>query len=159
MKNISRITLITCIGALTAFSSCVTKEEKIIIQAPATAVNVDSLMGLWNQGWNTKDTILLESIIAENGFVMMGNYELAGRDSIMQNWVRQNIPVVANLQTTSRVITVAGDAAWYTGYYTLDVVIDGEKTGSEEGNLTFVWRKQADASWKLEVMHMGSLKD
>jgi hypothetical protein len=45
MKNISRITLITCIGALTAFSSCVTKEEKIIIQAPATVVNVDSLMG------------------------------------------------------------------------------------------------------------------
>lgn len=117
-------------------------------------VSTDSLTGLWNAAWNNKDSTALANMFSENTVYLAGDANLIGRDSIMVKWVNNNLPAVANLQTVKMSEGTSDGMAYQSGTWTLDVMNNDSLVSKENGIYTFVWKKQADNSWKLEVVQL-----
>ena len=152
-KNLFLIAIVFLTMAI-AFNSCkCRKKESCSKKASCSMVKADSLLGLWNNAWNTKNLEALKGMIAEKAIVIEKDWKVEGRDSIMVNWISKELPKDNNLTTTPIAQCSCCCCVSYTGYYSLDI-INKEGTKKEKGNFTFIWRMQENKSWKLELMHI-----
>jgi len=143
---------------LSGFNSCVESKEKNDgdKESCCEIVKADSLAGLWNDAWNSKDRESLQRMIADDAVVMERDWKVEGKDSIFAQWIDKSLPLVSNLKTFPVYRCECCCCVTLSGTYTHEYSSpDGMK--SERGNFTFVWREQEDKSWQLELMHMTVL--
>lgn len=151
-KLLSEIVIVLIIAVLV--SSC-SNNTPLSSEAEAKVVLVDSLNTSWNNVWNTKDANAIANMLTENTVVLSGSWKAIGKDSIMKNWVNRQLPRMTNFKTTKLVAEASSDMAFQTGFWTLDIKRNDSIVGTAQGNYTTVWKKQADNSWKIELLHMG----
>lgn len=149
-KQLSGIFIALVIGIF--ISSCTNNKP---VSSEAEVVSVDSLNSSWNNSWNIKDTNAIANMLTENTVVLSGSWKAIGKDSIMKNWINGQLPRMANFKTTKLASEASSDMAFQTGFWTLDIKRNDSIVGTSQGNYTTVWKKQADNSWKIELLHMG----
>ena len=116
-------------------------------------VSADSLAALWNDAWNTKNIEALKGMITDSALVIDHEWYVQGKDSIFAKWINQSLPIISNVKTIPLKTTSCCCCISLTGLYTLDYE---SKNGikSSKGNFTFIWIKQEDKTYKLDLMHM-----
>lgn len=156
LKQTLGILVIVIIGIL--FSACSgNKEQKITSDKISQNVSVDSLITTFTDLWNQNDSIGLSKTFTNSTLVLIGDGKATGTDSIMKNLVSKQLPRVANLKITKFSEGTSTDFAFYTGSWTIDFTKNETVVGSDVGNITIIWKKQSDNSWKIELLHMNSL--
>jgi len=158
MKKTSTLIIIALLGMAVAFSCKSPKKEAGCNDENSQVAKPDSLLGLWINAWNTKNTEALKNMIAEKALVMDKEWKVSGRDSIMAKWININSPVISNLNCDRVASTICCCCVSATGFYKLDVTTK-EGVHKETGNFTFIWKKQDDKSWKLELMSLCEFDD
>ena len=155
MKTSYLILLLSLIGSTVLFScrERLKTENNTSDSCCIAGVTADSLIQRWNDAWNTKDSIALKNMFMENATVLVKDFVITGRDSIMIKWINENLPLVKNLKTESLKQCNCCCCVSMTGFYSLDVA-SGESTIEFKGNFTFIWNQVEDKSWKLKVVHM-----
>ena len=140
--------------------SCSTNSETEGVHADtAQKVSVDSLVNEWNSAWNANDTLAISEMLDANSVMLSGEWKVVGKDEIMSKWVKGQLQTVANLQSTKIKGDVTSDMALYTGFWTLDQTSNDSIVGTSKGNFSAVWKRQADNSWKIAIMHMADIGD
>jgi ketosteroid isomerase-like protein len=122
-------------------------------------VSPDSLVQAWNRAWNEKDTAAIAKSFSENSVVLSGDWMQKGKDSIMQKWVHENLPVSSNLRTTHIADGTSVEMALYSGFYTIDVAPEGCEPFTEVGNFTAIWKKYEDRTWKLDMFDVEEIEE
>lgn len=153
LKQLSGIVMALFITLL--ITSC-SDNKKISSGAEAMVVSVDSLNSSWDNSWNDKDANAIANMFTANSVVLSGSWKVLGKDSIMKNWVNLQLPRMTNFKTTKIIAEASSDMAFQTGFWTLDVTRNDSVIGTSNGNYTTIWKKQADNSWKIDLLHMGS---
>jgi len=118
-------------------------------------VSVDSLNTSWDNAWNKRDANAIANMFTENTVVLSGSWEVVGKDSIMKNWVNSQLPRMTNFKTTKLIAEASSGMAFQTGFWSLDINRNDSIVGTAKGNYTTIWKKQADNTWKIELLHMG----
>jgi hypothetical protein len=124
----------------------------------SVAINADSLAALWNNAWNTKDSVALREMIAEKALVIDEDWTAEGVDSIFAKWIKFSLPVISNVKTMPLKVNSSCCCVSMTGFYTLDYT-SKEGVKPTRGNFTFIWMLQEDKTYKLELMHMTEFKE
>jgi len=155
-KQSSGMVIALFIGVL--ISSC-TNNKTVNSDTTTTVVSVDSLNTSWNNAWNNKDVNAIANMFTENTVVLSGSWEAIGKDSIMKNWVNSQLPRMTNFKTTKLIAEASTHMAFQTGFWTLDTKRNDSIVGTAQGNYTTIWKKQADNSWKIELLHMGKTNE
>ena len=152
-KTISVLTL-ALIALSLSFSSCHNvKKDANCGDEKCDVVKPDSLLRLWINAWNTKNSEALKNMIADKAVMLEKDLKIEGRDSIMTKWVSKSMPAISNLNCDRIASCTCCCCISATGFYKLDVTVPQGKS-KETGNFTFIWKKQDDKSWKLELMHL-----
>ncbi|SHF13019.1 YybH family protein [Flavisolibacter ginsengisoli] len=111
----------------------------------------------FDNAWNSKDSSKLISMLADDVQLLSAATHMNGRTEVTERFIRHNLPVTSNLRTNV-VSTGESDAlAYESGTFSLDVAPPGAKPFVNNGNYTFVWKKQADQSWKVSSIVMEDL--
>lgn len=120
-------------------------------------VSSNELNRQFDNAWNRKDSAKLVSMLADDVQLLSAATHMNGRTEVTERFIRHNLPVSSNLQT-SVVSTGESDAlAYESGTFSLDVAPPGVKPFVDKGNYSFVWKKQADQSWKVSSIVMEDL--
>jgi len=118
----------------------------------------DSLVNLWNVNFDSDIPKNVENIITENVSMISGEYHAQGKNSIMNDFVTKRMPVIKSLNAVTEYYNVTNDMIYTSGKYTLEVKRNETIWEIAEGNFTFVWVKQIDKSFKIDNMHIESVK-
>jgi hypothetical protein len=152
-KQISLIFTILLMAIIILPSCKSTVTETATEEEKCKAISADSLAALWNDAWNTKNIESLKGMIADSALVIDHEWYFQGKDSIFTKWISPSLPVISNIKTMPLKTTSCCCCISLTGLYTLDYEsTDGIK--SSKGNFTFIWVKQEDKTYKLDLMHM-----
>ena len=92
-------------------------------------------------------------MIAEDVVVLETDWQVAGRDSAMAQWITPSLTVISNLKTEKITECVCCCCVSLTAFYSLDVTTK-EGVVTEKGNFTFIWNQAEDETWKLKLIHM-----
>jgi ketosteroid isomerase-like protein len=125
----------------------------------ASKPEVEKAFAKFVQAWHAKDlNAVLANFTADAvAFdpVAPGRFEnTAG----IRGWVTDTFKTVDQLAIELRDLRVqtAGPVAWLTAAYVFKGRVDG-KPMSEPGNLSMVWVKQADGSYKSPIFHASTI--
>ena len=118
----------------------------------------DSLVNLWNVNFESDIPKNVENIITENVSMISGDYLTQGKSNIMNDFVIMRMPVIKNLNAVTEYYNITDDMIYTAGKYTLEVKRNETLWEVAEGNFTFVWVKQKDKSFKIDNMHIESVK-
>ena len=126
---------------------------------PQVAVNIDSLEAQWDKAWNTQDVQALKNILADSAVVFENEFMVTGRDSLMEKFVKPNFKGLKNMvMTTTKVVDGMSEGMVFrVGEYVFKTK-DSAKT-DHKGPFTLIWKKQADKTWKVEVMQTGTIEE
>lgn len=151
--------IISAFLVLIMIASCTSKTVNVKADNSAV-VNPDSLMGIWNSAWNSKDSVTISKLFTkESQVVFAADERLVGSDSIMGKWISKHLPMVKNLKTNKFSSGATAYMAYYSGDYTLDIFNKDSKIGADAGCFTAIWKKQNDNSWKMELLFFGKNTD
>ena len=159
MKKLITITFAAFMLAVFILPSC--KNAETGDKSDSTccqAINADSLAALWNNAWNTKDSVALRGMIAEKAFVIDRDWSVEGIDSIFAKWIKFSLPVVSNVKTMPLKVNSSCCCVSMTGFYSLEYQ-SKEGIKPSRGNFTFIWMLQEDKTYKLELMHMTEFEE
>ena len=118
----------------------------------------DSLVNLWNVNFDSDIPKNVENIITENVSMISGDYHTQGKSNIMNDFVIIRMPVIKSLNAVTKYYNVTDDMIYTAGKYTLEVKRNETLWEVAEGNFTFVLVKQKDRSFKIDNMHIESVK-
>jgi len=155
------ITLISAVFmmAIFIFSSCKNNVKDDTAQDECCqSVSSDSLAALWNNAWNTRNLEALKGMITDSALVIDHEWYFQGRDTIFAKWISQSLPVISNVKTIPLKTISCCCCVSLTGLYSLDYETK-EGLKSSKGNFTFIWLKQEDKTYKLDLMHMTEFHD
>lgn len=109
--------------------------------------------------WNNKESDKVISFLAEDVDFLQGDVHYKGKSEVSQKWVRQTLPTISDLKTNVVSSTVDTQSAYQAGTFSVDVLPEGPNRprGFGEGNFIFVWKKDADNSWKLSYAQLEDL--
>lgn len=117
----------------------------------------DSLVNEWNVRFDSDNPLKFEEILAENVHMVSGDSKIYGRNSVMTNFVKKRMPVISNLKAINEFYSVSNDMIYTAGGYTLKVKWSETETAEAIGNYTFVWTKQKDGKFRIELIHIESI--
>lgn len=158
MKKNLYLLIVGLFGLSIAFYSCKNYNKACKENDEKCAmVNVDSLLDITNKAWENKNTEAIKNTLAEKAVVLTNEGKIDGRDSIMAKMVKFDPDVTAKLECVPAYKCVCCCCASYSGQYTMTMA-GKDKTTTEKGTFTFIWRQQKDDSWKLVLMHMAVSK-
>lgn len=146
--------LLTLLFILITVTSCNQTTEK---STEIVSVSVDSLTGIFNEGWNKKDSSAIMNVIAQNAVVINDSLIHNGHKAIADHWVSGGVKVISNIKTTSVIKNSDNILAYNSGTYSLDLTPPGEPVLKEKGNYSMVWTKQQDGNWKLTLIHIEDI--
>lgn len=117
--------------------------------------NLRTLDARWVAAVAGKDATKVADFYAEDGqFLEPGSPIASDKEAIRKEWAALLASASfvsltfapANIQ-----VAEAGDIAYEVGAYELSTKDPQGKPTSEKGKYVVIWKKQADASWKVEV--------
>jgi ketosteroid isomerase-like protein len=133
------------------------KDKSAETNNTTATVSSKDLNQQFDNAWNSKDSSRLVSMLADDVQLLSAATHMNGRTEVTERFIRHNLPVSSNLNTNV-VSTGESDAlAYESGTFTLDVAPPGAKPFVNKGNYSFVWKKQADQSWKVSSIVMEDL--
>jgi ketosteroid isomerase-like protein len=107
--------------------------------------------------WNNRDSVKIDSFFAADVQLLQADNRFKGKTEVVDKWVRQSLPAIGNLKTS----VVSSDAdnhfAYESGSFSVDVTAPNQPNAVGEGNYVFVWKKQADNSWKISYIQLEDL--
>jgi len=145
-------------GLSIAFFSCKSYNKECKENSEkCTMVNVDSLLDITNKAWENKDIEGIRNTLSEEAVVLTNEGKVEGKDSIMAKLAKFDPSVTAKVECVPAYKCVCCCCASYTGQYTMTVT-GKDKTITEKGTFTYIWKPQKDNSWKLVLMHLAVSK-
>jgi len=97
---------------------------------------------------NTQDWKGDSALYTEDAIRLPPNQAAVQGKAAIQAWMAA-IPPFSNFQAQSLEIQGQGDWAFDRGTYSMTVTRAGEAPIDDRGKYLIIWRKQADASWKI----------
>ncbi len=138
------------IVVLLGFASCNQAQDKVVA-IPVT----DSLMKPWIDAWNAADVEKISNCVAADAILILPEIFMSGVDSIRQNWIVPSSATIRNLAVLNLNEFKSGEIACISGSYTHDWIKNDSVAGHAKGYYSFLWKKQADDSWKLVVVNLN----
>lgn len=158
MKRLLTFFMALALGLSFALFSCTNMKKETGKEEKCETLNTDSLVGLWIKAWNAKDTAALSGMIGEKALLINDGMKLNGRDSIMAKWIKVGLPVVNNMNCDIAGTSSCCCCLSASGFYKIDVG-EKDKVVKATGSFTFIWKKQEDKSWKMELIHIATLPE
>lgn len=137
--------------------SCGTSEgdKTYKLEVPAANnVSVAGLMNTFTEAWNRKDSATLIGLMADDVVIMAGKDRISGKNEAADVWLRGTLPMTGNLKVTGVQSNAGAVLAYSAGTWTMNVTAPGQALSTSAGNHTFVWKKAADNTWKLTLVHI-----
>lgn len=122
----------------------------------AAEAQVRAAVGDFVEAWEAEDTDAVVSFFTPDAVAFdpapPGRWE--GAADIRDNWVAPAFEFLEDVQIDTRAVRVdaRGDVSWVTAAYTFQATTpDGPY--SDAGNLSMVWVRQPNGSWRVAVFH------
>lgn len=138
------------IVVLIGFTAC-SESHNNVAAVPVT----DSLMKPWMDSWNTADIEKISACFAGDAMLIIPGAMMNGIDSIRKNWIIPSAKAIRNLTINNLNEVKSAEMACISGSYTHDWVKNDSVVDHAKGYYSFLWRKQADDSWKLAVVNLN----
>jgi ketosteroid isomerase-like protein len=113
--------------------------------------STDSLMTQWNNAWNASDNNQITALLDDKAILVAAEV-IKGKDSIRVKFIQPSTPGLRNLKTEKIYEAISADFVSQTGSYSHDWVKNDSVVENGKGFYTFIWQKQADKTWKLELI-------
>jgi ketosteroid isomerase-like protein len=120
-------------------------------------VNVQDLNKQFISAWNNKDSAKIDSFLSADVQFLQADNHYKGKTEVVQKWVKAGIPVVSSLKTSVVSTDADENMAYEAGTFSVDLLIPNQPVAIGEGNYLFIWKKQADASWKVNYVQLEDL--
>ncbi|SHM08348.1 DUF4440 domain-containing protein [Hymenobacter psychrotolerans] len=139
-------------GALLASCSNAKTDE-------AAAVNVQSLNQQFIGAWNAKNTVQLDSLLADDVQYAQGATRFNGKSEVADKWVRATMGTISDLKLYSTTTGSDANMAYEAGTFSTDVLPEtpGQPRGEGEGNFILLWKKNKKNAWKLSYVQLEGL--
>lgn len=121
---------------------------------PEAKVDIAALNNEFDAAWNAKDSVKVANLLAEDVRLLEARDNFSGKADVASKWIGHNIGVVGNLKTDTKKSEVDESTAYDAGLYSLDVTLPEQKPLQVTGNYVFIWKKQADNSWKISYIQI-----
>lgn len=129
--------------------------------APKTtdAVNVQALNQQFIGAWNAKNTVQLDSLLADDVQFLQGQAHYSGKAEVTDKWIRATQPTISNLKTSTMSAGTDASIAYEAGTFSVDVLPEDPRQprGTGEGNFLLLWKKAKNNSWKLSYAQLEDL--
>ncbi len=114
----------------------------------------DSLMDQWDNAWNNEDVPALVSMMQPDAYFASPYQRWFSRDSIRATILSKNLYWFRNSKSIEQFSRVKDDIAWSVGKTTAEYYPDdnSSKAKSWHANYTFVFTKNRNDQWKLQMM-------
>jgi len=123
---------------------------------PTAETNVDiaALNKNFDAAWNAKDSAKIVGMMDDDVKLLNAKEVLSGKNELAAKWVSHSLPVASNLKTNVVSSDAGTQLAYEAGTFALDVTLPNQKPFPATGNYTFIWKKQADNSWKIHLIQI-----
>lgn len=123
------------------------------------AVNVQNLNQQFIGAWNAKNTVQLDSLLADDVQYAQGETRFNGKAEVSDKWVRATMGTISNLKTYATTSGVDANIAYEAGKFSTEVMPEApnQPRGEGEGNFLLLWKKQKNNSWKLSYVQLEGL--
>ena len=125
----------------------------------ANAVNVQSLNQQFIGAWNAKNTVQLDSLLADDVQYAQGATRFNGKSEVSDKWVRATLGTIADLKLYTITSGTGPAIAYEAGTFSTEVLPEGpdQPRGEGEGNFILLWKKNAKNAWKLSYVQLEGL--
>ncbi len=125
----------------------------------ANAVNVQTLNQQFIGAWNAKNTVQLDSLLADDVQYAQGATRFNGKSEVSDKWVRATMGTIADLKLYSTTSGSGPSMAYEAGTFSTEVLPEGpdQPRGEGEGNFILLWKKNAKNAWKLSYVQLEGL--
>ena len=127
--------------------------------ADANAVNVQTLNQQFIGAWNAKNTVQLDSLLADDVQYAQGATRFNGKSEVSDKWVRATLGTIADLKLYTTTSGTGPAMAYEAGTFSTEVLPEGpdQPRGEGEGNFILLWKKNAKNAWKLSYVQLEGL--
>ena len=128
--------------------------------APETAaVDVKTLNQQFVGAWNAKNTLQIDSLLADDVQYAQGSTRFNGKSEEADKWVRSTMGTIADLKLYSTSSGTDASTAYEAGTFSTEVVPEGpgQPAGEGEGNFILLWKKNKKNAWKLSYVQLEGL--
>ncbi|RFP63924.1 nuclear transport factor 2 family protein [Hymenobacter lapidiphilus] len=125
----------------------------------AADVNVQSLNQQFIGAWNAKNTVQLDSLLADDVQYAQGATRFSGKSEVSDKWVRATMGTIADLKLYTTTSGSGPAMAYEAGTFSTEVLPEmaDQPRGEGEGNFILVWKKNAKNAWKLSYVQLEGL--
>lgn len=147
-RNLGRVLLLT--GLLTVLAGPVQAAKPV-----ASAPEVDAALQQFIQAWTKEDLNAVVAAFAPDAMAFdpapPGKFE---HTEGIRAWVSDTFKALSQISVNVSDVQIhtAGSVAWLTGHYVFQAKVEATPI-RDEGNLSMVWVKQTDGSYKISVFH------
>ena len=123
------------------------------------AVNVQALNQQFTGTWNAKNTVQLDSLLADDVQFLQGEAHYTGKAEVAEKWIRATQATISNLKISPVSTGTDANLAYEAGTFSVDVLPEDPRQprGTGEGNFLLLWKKNAKNSWKLSYAQLEDL--
>ena len=127
-------------------------------KAPDT-VNVQTLNQQFVEAWNAKNTVQLDSLLADDVQFVQGEAHFSGKAEVADKWIRATQNTISNLKTSTVSTGTDANLAYEAGTFSVDVLPEDPRLprGTGTGNFLLLWTKTAKNNWKLSLAQLEGL--
>ena len=129
--------------------------------APKTpdAVNVQTLNQQFIGAWNAKNTVQLDSLLADDVQFLQGEAHYSGKAEVADKWIRATQSTISNLKISPMSTGADANLAYEAGTFSVDVLPEDPRQprGTGAGNFLLLWKKNAKNNWKLSLAQLEDL--
>jgi len=136
--------------------SCVSQKSTSNNSAVA---EVSSLIKDFECAWSTNDSAAISNLFAPDAILFDRPLLATNSQEVAEKWIGPFYQFVKNMRTEKLQEWSTSDRAGYTGYYTLDIMVDGAIVYSPKGICTLNWVKNGKGEWKIITANMNSIDE
>jgi len=96
------------------------------------------------------------NIIPDNSIVFADGWKTMGKDSVIENFLKINLPINRGFKTSKIMNGSSPGMVYRVGEWSMDFIKSDSTIGTNKGVFTLIWKKQTDNKWKVEVLQTGS---
>ncbi len=132
---------------ISATVSCEAPEEKKAETAPP---NVENLVSVWNESWNNNDIEAISGLFSDDALLLTSNFVFETKEEIKSNWIQQNAPVMADLNTNILKKGTEDGLVYAAGTYEHNVKTPDTLITGMVGYFTLIWSPDSTGNYLLE---------
>lgn len=127
--------------------------------AEAPTTTAQSLDQLFIGAWNAKNTVQLDSLLADDVQYAQGETRFNGKSEVSDKWVRATLGTISDLRTYSTTSGADANIVYEAGTFSTDVLpaAPSQPHGEGRGNFLLLWKKNNKNAWKLSYVQLEGL--